>query len=338
MSNQLAKFDPGKLAIFGDKPVNDKFTAGIKGGEYLPKISIKGREFATVISGERKQLPREVRYELPVVIVDARESVSKEYYKKKWGERDGDDGVSAPDCQSLDGVSPDRGVALPVNATCQLCPFNAWGSADTGKGKRCSDYKLLIVVPSNKLDAQPFQIRLPATSLKSFKSYCRSLDTHGIPVNGAITVLSFKDAEHPQLEFTFEGTLSSREDYDLILAAAERQDVRDTLQSEVMRHTDEHPAQQPVTVQIQREAEPQKQDNTSGWTAPAAIDPPENTGGGKAVKRPRKKSEPQGRQSTLTNEPATVTGVLDAAQEAAQEASAGSKAELDDIINAWTKA
>jgi hypothetical protein len=328
MSNQLAKFDPGKLAIFGDKPVNDKFTAGIKGGEYLPKISIKGREFATVISGERKQLPREVRYELPVVIVDARESVSKEYYKKKWGERDGGDEVSAPDCQSLDGVSPDRGVAVPVNPTCQLCPFNAWGSADTGKGKRCSDYKLLIVVPANKLDAQPFQIRLPATSLKSFKSYCRSLDTHGIPVNGAITVLSFKDAEHPQLEFTFEGTLGSREDYDKILAAAERQDVRDTLQSEVMRHTDEHPAQQPVTVQIQREAE-QPQD-TSGWTTPtktveseivnepgpkakrtrkpkaeAPIDPPENTGGG---------------------------------EKAAAPEDAGSKAELDDIINAWTKA
>jgi hypothetical protein len=250
MSQQLIKLDPGKLAIFGDKAVNTKFSAGIKSGEFLPKISIKGREFALVIAGERKRLNERT---LNVVIVDARASVSKTFYENPWS---GAGEAKAPECSSADGITPDVGVPKPQNTTCQLCPHNAWKSGTNGKGKRCADSKVLVVVPANKLDGQPFQLQIPAASLKAFGAYVKTLDTHGIPVNGVVTQLSFTDDEYPALEFAFVDTLPSQEAYEQVLAIAERSDVKDVLRGIVTQSPEQHPAVQPVTIQKPQAAPP----------------------------------------------------------------------------------
>jgi hypothetical protein len=245
MSN-LVKLDPGRLAIFGDAAKQSKFSAGIKGGEYLPKISIKGKEFAFVIAGERKRTDKRT---LDIVFIDAREAVSKEYYVKKWGQA-GNDEAKAPDCASSDSTVPDSGVPAPQSPTCQTCPHNAWKSADNGKGKRCSDYKLVVVVPANKLDGQPFQLRIPAASLKALKSYERSLNTNGLPLNGVITQLSFADKEYPELEFAYMDALQTREDFETVCKTAERQDVQDALRAVTQSQpSTTHPSQQPVVIQ-----------------------------------------------------------------------------------------
>lgn len=243
MSQQLIKVDPGKLAMFGNQAANAKFSAGIKTGEFLPKISLKGREFALVIGGERK---RSKERTLNVVIVDARASVSKSFYKNPY---DSDGEKTAPDCQSTDGVVPDAGVPMKQSDTCQLCPYNAWKSGTNGKGKRCADTKTLVVVPANNLDGQPFQLQIPPASLKSFGAYVKLLDANGIPVNGVVTQLSFADSDFPQLEFAFVDALPSEEAYKQVLAISERADVQEVIKGAPIKAPESHPAQQPVTIQ-----------------------------------------------------------------------------------------
>jgi hypothetical protein len=111
-------------------------------------------------------------------------------------------------------------------------------------------------VPANKLDGQPFQLQIPAASLKAFGAYVKTLDTHGIPVNGVVTQLSFTDDEYPALEFAFVDTLPSQEAYEQVLAIAERSDVKDVLRGIVTQSPEQHPAVQPVTIQKPQAAPP----------------------------------------------------------------------------------
>lgn len=258
MSEALQKIAPNKLAIFGNAAINDKFSGGIKGGEFLPKISIKGRSFALVVAGERKVLPSPHDRSMDVIFVDAREALSKEWYEVKWGDKEGTE-KKAPDCTSADAVTPDADARNKQSDTCQLCPHNAWGSAEKGKGKACADYKLVVVLPAHMINLpdekrQPFTLRLPAMTLKAFKVYERSLTQHGIPLQGAVTTLTFADGEFPQLEFGFKDVLQSEEEYNRVLASAERQDVKDALRSNPSKKEETHASQQPVIIKPVAEA------------------------------------------------------------------------------------
>lgn len=223
--NALEKFNPGALAsIIGAENVaaiNDDFSGGIQSSNFLPQISIKGREFRLKIDGEETRLPDK---SLNVFLISSRTSVSKTFYKGAWG---GADSAGKPDCSSADGVVPDDNVDEPQNSNCQLCPNNAWGSkitATSNKGKACSDYKLLVVSLQAAPDT-PFALRVPAASLKPFSAYIAKLKMAGVPANAAVTKLSFSDAEYPQLEFDFVDTVKSKDDYLVLTELAESSDV-----------------------------------------------------------------------------------------------------------------
>lgn len=222
----LEKFNPGALAsIIGTENVadiNDDFSGGIQTSNFLPQISIKGREFRLKIDGEETRLPDKF---LKVFLISSRTSVSKTFYKGAWG---GADTAGAPDCSSANGDVPDDNVKEPQNSNCQLCPNNAWGSkitATSNKGKACSDYKLLVVSLQAAPDT-PFALRVPAASLKPFSAYIAKLKMAGIPANAAVTTLSFTDAEYPQLQFDFEGELvRSKDEYAVLTELAESSEV-----------------------------------------------------------------------------------------------------------------
>lgn len=246
----LEKFNPNSLAaIIGEDDVaaiNDQFGGGIASSTFLPEVRLRGREFRLKIGGEETTLPEK---HLDVFMVTARPTLSKVFYKDSWG---GADSAGAPDCSSADAIQPDSNAKEPQHSNCQLCPHNAWGSkiSNTGsKGKACQDYKLIVVVLPQLIDT-PFALRIPAATLKIYQAYLAKLKMAGAPANAALTRLTFTDAEYPQLDFTFIGTVESREQYQALKDVAESAEVLEAIkiQPRTAPAPVEHTAEQPVVV------------------------------------------------------------------------------------------
>ena len=195
----------------------DDFTDGIGESFPLPFLSIKGKEFRFRKDGQEVNTRKR---ELSVVMLAARPAVSKRFYAKKY-ESGADE---APDCSSMDGVTPD--VAEPVSSTCAKCPNNAWGSKITegGKeGKACADYKRVILWAVDTLPDNPLVLDLSATNMRfskeqrkdrsemDFKTYVEMLKKHGMAPHQVVTNVSFTAAEYPQLCFAMERFVTEEE-------------------------------------------------------------------------------------------------------------------------------
>ena len=76
----------------------------------------------------------------------------------------GDDNVP-PNCSSVDG---NNGIGTP-GGLCALCPMNAWGSSEKGRGKACKDLRQLYLLRNG--DFLPTNLSLPPTSLKPFNDF-----------------------------------------------------------------------------------------------------------------------------------------------------------------------
>ena len=76
-----------------------------------------------------------------------------------------------PDCSSTDGI---RGVGDP-GGECAPCPFNQWGSSQTGRktGKACKEQRLMYTLLPG--DIMPTIVQGPVTSIESLKKYLMEL-------------------------------------------------------------------------------------------------------------------------------------------------------------------
>lgn len=187
-------------------PVED-LGAGITSG--FGVVGYKGKIWSVKYGGTEHKLLRPddgtPAASIELVILRASEAVSKVFYKSSFV-----DGSNAkPDCQSVNGVKPDKSIAKPVHPQCADCPMNQWGSrvSEDGKaGKACTDVKRLAVVPQNNIrnDAMggPLLLRIPPASLKELKTYADALLGHGFPYFAVATRIMF-DMEKAYPRFTF---------------------------------------------------------------------------------------------------------------------------------------
>lgn len=181
--------------------------AGLGGGPSFPKISIKGSRFR-IKEGSTETVLNTL--ELEVVIVGANPRLSKTWYATKW---DPNAEPVAPDCYSLDGVSPAADAENPQNDLCASCPKNAWGSEVTEKGqqlKACSDHKRLAVVAADDPSGPIYLLEVTPAALKGLNQYQRELTMRGIPAEVVKTKVTFDtDASFPKLQFAFGGFLEA---------------------------------------------------------------------------------------------------------------------------------
>jgi hypothetical protein len=181
--------------------------AGLGGGPAYPKISIKGSRFR-IKEGSTETVLNTL--ELEVVIVGANPRLSKTWYAAKW---DPNAEPSAPNCYSLDGVSPAADAEDPQNDLCASCPKNAWGSEVTDKGqqlKACSDHKRLAVVAADDASGPVYLLEVTPAALKGLNQYQRELTMRGIPAEVVKTKVTFDtDASFPKLKFGFGGFLDA---------------------------------------------------------------------------------------------------------------------------------
>jgi len=97
---------------------------------------------------------------------------------------DDGDGSAPPDCQSPD---LETGVGAP-GGLCDLCPFNAWGSA--GAGKACKEkWKVFVLRETSLL---PVVVDFPPTSLRAMNRYRLALTEQNLRIADVVTAFSLE--------------------------------------------------------------------------------------------------------------------------------------------------
>jgi len=195
LANRIGKRSALSVALSGG--------LGGSGGPSFPRISIKGSRFRIVEDGTETVVDST---SLSVIIVGANPRKSKVWYAKAW---DGNAEPSAPDCYSLDGISPHPDSTTPQNDMCAVCPYNAWGSKTSPTGtpiKACSDRKRLAVVAADDPSGPVYLLEVTPTAMKNLNAYDKELAHRAIDPEIVITKLSFDtDASFPKIKFSFGG-------------------------------------------------------------------------------------------------------------------------------------
>jgi len=97
----------------------------------------------------------------------------KSYYSKPYKEGE----AVEPDCYSLKCDKPGADSVKPQSEFCDGCPQNEWGSSSSGKGKACSDRRLLHLL----IDGQDLvhELSASASSIKNIDSFVSKISTSG---------------------------------------------------------------------------------------------------------------------------------------------------------------
>jgi hypothetical protein len=168
-----------------------------------------------------------------VVVGVAHENV---YYEAKYDP----DNKTPPTCfafwketmdHDLDEMSPpatvdEEEVFERQSDYCKTCPQNEWGSAETGKGKACSNRRRLAVIPAgayksagkNKgfdlemfTEAEQFKksdlayLKLPVMSVKAYSAFVREVSEQlGKPLWAVFTNVSVVPDDRSQFKVEFE--------------------------------------------------------------------------------------------------------------------------------------
>lgn len=131
------------------------------------------------------------------------------------------------------------------NDICRTCPWNAFGSSDTGRGKACQQRRRLVVIPAGDLDqnggftshlaapyiaaAEPAYLTLPVTSTIGWAQYVRLLETtlHRPPF-AVVTLVELKPDVKTQFKLHFS-TLEAVESVESLEALIERHEASKSL-------------------------------------------------------------------------------------------------------------
>lgn len=233
MSNDVSIFDQTQLpAHLQGEQTNSATDAMITQGESIPKISIKGKQFALKTKDSVTKL---ADIGVPIKVIVLAIDPPNKHVAKSYFEGDYTGASENPDCSSANGVVPDHWVESPQHTACATCPMNVFGAKKNNKGKDirpCSDHKRLIVAQVGNIDGDVAAVQVPVMSLKNLSRFGRQLNKHNCSPNAVITELSFdQDAEYPQLVFTPAGFLSE-EDYNKATTRAASSELQDLLHAE----------------------------------------------------------------------------------------------------------
>lgn len=218
--NALVPFDHGGMpAVFAGRQSASLAAAqaGVTGSFAI--VGYKGRNWHIKFRSEDTLVTSDGKTPMPnldVVIVGVSPYIAKQFYEKRYTE--GSD--EAPDCFSLDGITPDVSAQKKQHATCATCPNNAWGSRmtdDGKKGKACQDSRRIAVVPLYDLENEayggPMMVRVPPMSLSNLANYGALLQRKGAGgMEFVATRLGFDyDVAYPRITFEPLGWLSNEQ-------------------------------------------------------------------------------------------------------------------------------
>jgi hypothetical protein len=201
---------PGVPAHLAEKYRKDSEDNLANVHDLFHRISIKGSRFKVdgkVIGNEGITFDAIVLRETPVNL----------YYLNRYNQDD----PTSPDCWSLGGIKPDVSCSSPQSATCAPCRHNKFGSGTDEKGvktrgKACKNTRRLVL-KYRGVD-MPVLLSLPATSVKLFNQFLKTLSSNEppIPMFALRTIFGFDtEAEYPRPTMAV-GTFLNESEYDAI--------------------------------------------------------------------------------------------------------------------------
>jgi hypothetical protein len=341
------KIPSNLAAVFAAFADDDGLVAGTSGG--FGVLSFRGSRWRIKHKGDEQAVVSpdgEPIASLQLVLLKGNAAISKMYYAKSF--EDGD--AAAPDCMSVDGITPDASVAKPQSKTCATCPHNVWGSKITPAGKktkRCSDHRRVAVLPAGNLKNEqfggPMLLRIPAASLADLSTYGAKLRANGVAYNTIVTKVGFDtNASYPKLTFSAVRALSADELQ--IVAAQLSEDAVNLILSQSGEAEHGNMAPDATTLQKEPEAEqePEQEEEPSAsvfntepvnpvaqpspFTAASAPAP--------AAKPAKTKTKSVKTKPTLAVVPAANADAdADAEPETAAPHRQGADADIDNLIN-----
>ena len=103
-------------------------------------------------------------------------------------------------CTSGDGITPIKNSSVPQAKQCAVCPQSSWGSRITPNGKRaraCTEYATLKLITLE--EPSRCMLRVPSTSLRSFREYKKSLSSRGYGLKNVVTHINVRPLENYDL-------------------------------------------------------------------------------------------------------------------------------------------
>lgn len=164
-----------------------------------------------------------VKLENPLPVIVLAYGYERTYYSRPYQP----DVLSAPDCYSFDGETPHEDAAVPQNDICRTCRFDAFGSAQNGKGKGCKEGARLVLLHGDTtesaegiLKGQIVQARLSVLNSKTFRAYAEAVEARDMPLWADISLLENQPDPKSQYATSFQltGTTLPNEVLDAIAA------------------------------------------------------------------------------------------------------------------------
>ena len=183
------------------------------------RIAAPSGDRITVTQGRTLKLPNGLEVdEIECVVVDF---VAANFYYPTLFDRNN---IVPPDCFSI-GLEP-AGLVPSDNSpekqceACAGCWANQFKSAQNGRGKACSNTRLLAVLPLDADEDSPIMIlKVSSTGLKSFDGHVANVASkYGVPIRGVTTKVTMSDDEYASLRFSVIAKLGPK---DPLLAVAQ---------------------------------------------------------------------------------------------------------------------
>ncbi len=157
-----------------------------------------------------------------VIVIVAASCIEKAFYDGRYDP----DNPEPPVCFAFD-TDPDAIAPIPDDVadlqceTCEACPHNVFGSADTGRGKACKDVRRLALIPAgNFMKGQDVELvedaealkkaefgfaKLPPTSLNAYAAFVRQIaGTMKRPPHGVYAIMTCVPDPKNQFMITWE--------------------------------------------------------------------------------------------------------------------------------------
>lgn len=211
-------------------PAKKTGTAVAKWDEELAKLAqqakgleanVGGGNFISTKGGRLQYNGAEVPgNSMRVIVVD--HILENHYYNVRYDP----DNPASPCCFAFgtdeSDMAPHEESSEPQADACKGCPMNEFGSADTGRGKACSNIRRLALIAEDGMEdiegAALAFLKVPPTSVKGWAGYVRQLaDVMGRPPLGVITEISITPDPKTQFKINFS-VVEKIEDGDVLQA------------------------------------------------------------------------------------------------------------------------
>ncbi len=198
------------------------------------RIAAPSGDRISVTQGRTLKLPNGLEVdEIECVIVDF--IAANFYYEQDFDRQN----IVPPDCFSI-GLEP-AGLIPSANSpdkqceACAGCWANQFKSAKNGRGKKCSNTRLLAVIPLDADEDTSIMImKVSSTALKSFDGHVANVASkYGVPIRGVITKVVMSEDEYASLRFSCVSKLGPK---DPLLAIA--QSLKESSMTRLMTEPD----------------------------------------------------------------------------------------------------